>query len=498
MLILSDLIGEAISTTTNTQIVVPSAPKSTKSALSRGVAAYGTARPPAPPTRLPAYVRVPFGRDPLSRGPTLLDLSDLGLSEKVSSAGELSQVIKPSKAAKITSLLYSALDAIANFGVGQIMVDGYSTSGSFEDEYFPGEKRGRKLLVERDSLGLEKATLSPGSPTPPAASLLFSSPVSAADSPSTPAGTPNVSTSPTRPRNHTRRRSLRHVSSDPILYHHHARAPSIQKRKQAFGPLDIKPYGYRVGQREVWAVFGEDEKKEEKVEEKSGGIGSAFFDMLASASAAAMMMEGEVIAAASPSSPTLSAAPLSKSPKATPTRPPSPPTPACVALQRYPIIPYNPPGPGVSAEDEVFPKVSTQGDLFHERMLTTISLCRFAILPRVDCGISNSSRVDQMARSTQRCRCRMKSLTTREPCSTRSPTHFASARCPQLSAQLTTGSSKSSICLCPAAVPQKANTAASNALEPWPTAPVPQAPNAAALAPSAPSPAPNASGSQLS
>ncbi|KAG8956918.1 hypothetical protein FRC00_004741 [Tulasnella sp. 408] len=233
--------------------------KSTSSLSLSSMAAYGTPS---------AYVRVKLGRDPLSRGPTRLDMSDLlaasASSEKAApEVVEQSEAVK-SKAAKITSLLFSALDALANLGVGQIMVDGYST-GTY-DEY--PEKRRRR--IERDSLGLEKATLSPGSPTS-SPSLLFVAP-------GTPAPNPTQSPankSPVRPRNHSRRRSLRHVSSDPILYHHHARAPSIQKRKQAFGPLDIKPYGY---------------------------------------------------------------------------------PPAIVALQRYPIIPYNPPGPGFSAEEEPFPK----------------------------------------------------------------------------------------------------------------------------------------------
>lgn len=338
--------------------------KSTSS-LSLSSMAYGTTTlHEVRLTSRSAYVRVPFGRDPLSRGPSRLNMTDLvsaSSSEKVGAHEALAQseLVKSSKAAKITSLLYSALDALANFGVGQIMMDGYSVTGSYED--YPAKRR----RVERDSLGLEKATLSPGSPTTSPSLLL--------DSPGMPAPITTASPasrSPTRPRNHTRRRSLRHVSSDPILYHHHARAPSIQKRKQAFSPLDIKPYGYRVGVSEVTAVFGSllEEKrfKEEEVikeKEASASVTSAFFDMLASASAAAMMMEGEVASANGVSAPS--------SPKVSPSRPPSPPTPAIVALQRYPIIPYNPPGPGVSAEDELFPKLRdlTKGRLWYLELI---------------------------------------------------------------------------------------------------------------------------------
>ncbi|KAG9018860.1 hypothetical protein FRB90_008797 [Tulasnella sp. 427] len=357
----SDIIEES----TQSLITFPTAKSAVTPSLSLdAMASYGTPRGRV--ARSP-YVRVPFGRDPLSRGPTRLDMTDLvgsvaaTMSEKV--VGSETPRSSKSKAAKITSLLYSALDALANLGVGQIMVDGYSTTGSYEDEEYPREKRPRRpVLVERDSLGLEKATLSPGESTP-TSSLLLVSPGTPA-----PASSSNSSKSPVRPRNHTRRRSLRHVSSDPILYHHHARAPSIQKRKQAFGPLDIKPYGYRVGSNEVTSVFGEKEEKKNEVskEKETSGLGSAFFDMLASASAAAMMMEGEVVASASA---VASSAP--GSPRSSPSRPPSPPTPACVALQRYPIIPYNPPGPGVSAADELFPKIRdlTKGRLWYLELI---------------------------------------------------------------------------------------------------------------------------------
>lgn len=351
--------SDEISSSATTNLITFPTTKSTSSlSLSSMALTYGT-NTLRLATSSSAYVRVPFGRDPLSRGPTRLDMTDLvaSLSEKVrpEEAVAHSEGAGKSKAAKITSLLFSALDALANLGVGQIMVDGYSTT-TYE-EYPAEKKRGRKLAVERDSLGLEKATLSPGSPTAsPSPSLLFISPGTPAPNST---ASPAANKSPVRPRNHARRRSLRHVSSDPILYHHHARAPSIQKRKQAFGPLDIKPYGYRVGPSEVATVFGSllDEKriKEEEAAAKekettSSSVGSSFFDMLASASAAAMMMEGEVVSSATGGSS------VPSSPKGSPSRPPSPPAPAIISLQRYPIIPYNPPGPGFSAEEEPFPK----------------------------------------------------------------------------------------------------------------------------------------------
>jgi len=101
-------------------------------------------------------------------------------------------------------------------------------------------------------------------------------------------------------------------------------------------------------------------------------------------------------------------------------RPSSPPTPAIVALQRYPIIPYNPPGPGLSAEEEILPKVRDRsvgklwylelvpggfdGRIDHEVgmscALDVESHRLFASFPRVRRGSSERST------SPQRGRCR--------------------------------------------------------------------------------------------
>lgn len=160
---------------------------------------------------------------------------------------------------------------------------------------------------------------------------LFPPPDTAATAPS------QAQASPGRPRQ-PRRRSLRHVSSDPILYHHHARAPSYRKPKQAFGPLDIKPYGYRVGVEEVRAIFGHSEETPAE-EPKQSMWDFAFLQT-------AMMMEGEMVTSASGCRGTATFVTHVKSPKSPSKKPLEPATPAMVALQRYPIIPYHPPGPG--------------------------------------------------------------------------------------------------------------------------------------------------------
>ncbi|KAG8849720.1 hypothetical protein FRB96_000660 [Tulasnella sp. 330] len=192
-----------------------------------------------------------------------------------------------------------------------------------------------------------------------------------------------------------RRKSSASLSSldTPILYHHHAKPPRIQARKQAFGPLDVKPYGYRVGVKEVMDVFGHYREEIEVMEvdgrtrSRSRKSSSSSEDALATPNSFfdffSPMMSEEVLLGAGGggtigrgscgafgSALSLDASASVASPvqhrqtkkakvaaQAREKRSFSSP-PSTVTLQRYPIIPYNPPpGGGVGPDEEVFPKV---------------------------------------------------------------------------------------------------------------------------------------------
>ncbi|KAG8894384.1 hypothetical protein FRB99_001314 [Tulasnella sp. 403] len=330
-----------------------SAPSGTR--LQRGHSKLGrrsTAISYSDPT-IPSGTFVPLGRDPLT-APRI----DTSFAKLTSPPMDCSSQSHSPRWKRLASLFSSALDALSGVAVGNILLDGYTTSSPLSSPSFK-PRRTLPPPVERDSLGLDKASLSP------------------TDSPCLTSPCPSersLAHSPTRPRNHLRRRSLRHSFSDPVLYHHHDRAPTLQRRKQAFGPHDIKPYGYRVGAFEVSTVFGgcfqcshsgfkapsvdtETNTKEEKDEHDHGLLSLSFLEFVFASSAqhaALLTLDGE----------------LSKSSEKSPaaeahdSRPPSPPTPASIALQRYPIIPYFPTG-SVSAEEEYFPKLRDHTKLWY-------------------------------------------------------------------------------------------------------------------------------------
>ena len=97
--------------------------------------------------------------------------------------------------------------------------------------------------------------------------------------------------------------------------------------------MDVKPYGYRVGGKEVRSVFAPELPEAEEGRDEGHW---AFWS-------SRVGLDQEKKASQSPRRRSVEDADK---------------TSAIVALQRYPIIPYNPPGPGVPAHEEIFPKVS--------------------------------------------------------------------------------------------------------------------------------------------